>query len=418
MKKRRFAAALLALLLLLLPLSACGGEDAAPRAEELTASVTAQELDTAEPTAEQSAAIMEFGLSLLREGFSDGNSLISPVSLLLALGMTANGAEGQTRAQMEAVLGMDADALSACMHGYLASLPAQNSSTSMGKLNAANSIWVREGVSVREPFLQAAVDAYDAQVYSAPFDRSTVGAVNAWVSRHTDGMIDRILSDLPDNSAMLLLNAVAFEAEWQNIYQVASVRDRTFTCEDGAERTVSMMYSEESRYLESPLASGFLRPYLGGRYVFAALLPDEGVTVSELLSSLDGQALCDLLSAPEDAEVDAGLPKFSYETAMDAKAPLAALGMTDAFSANDADFSGISRAGDLFISRVLHKAYIAVNEKGTRAGAATAVDMGDLGTPLPEEHKTVILDRPFVYLILDTKYTTPVFLGVLMDPGE
>lgn len=417
MKNCRLTAALL-LLLLLLPLAACAAKDAAPRATELTASVTAQETDAVEPSAEQSAAMMEFGLSLLREGFSDGNSLISPVSLLLALGMTANGAEGQTREQMEAVLGMDADALSACMHGYLASLPVHNSSTSMGKLNAANSIWVREGVSVREAFLQSAVDAYDAQVYSAPFDQSTVGAVNSWVSRHTDGMIDRILSDLPDNSAMLLLNAVAFEAEWQTIYQAASVREHTFTCEDGAERTVSMMYSEESRYLESPLASGFLRPYLGGRYVFAALLPDEGVTVSELLSSLDGQALCDLLSAPVDAEVDAGLPKFSYETAMDAKASLTALGMTDAFSANDADFSGISRAGDLFISRVLHKAYIAVNEKGTRAGAATAVDMGTTGTMIPEERKTVILDRPFVYLILDTKYTTPVFLGVLMDPGE
>ena len=410
---------LLSIVLLLFLISSCSSEKhAAPRAIDLTASITAQELDAVEPTAGQSAAIMEFGLSLLREGFSGGNSLISPVSLLLALGMTATGAEGQTREQMEAVLGMDVDALSACMHGYLASLPVRNSSTSMGKLNAANSIWVREGVSVREPFLQSAVDSYDAQVYSAPFDRSTVSAVNAWVSRHTDGMIDRILSDLPDNSAMLLLNAVAFEAEWQTIYREGSVHDCTFTCEDGAERTVSMMYSDESRYLESPLAAGFLRPYLGGRYAFAAFLPDEGVTVSELLSSLDGQALYDLLSAPVDAEVNAGLPKFSYETAMDAKESLSALGMTNAFSADDADFSGISRASGLFISRVLHKAYIAVNEKGTRAGAATAVDMGVTGTMLPEERKTVILDRPFVYLILDTKYTTPVFLGVLMDPGE
>lgn len=381
-------------LLLLFSMQACDTSNHnAPRATELTASVTAQETGAAEPTAEQSAAMMEFGLSLLREGFSDGNSLISPVSLLLALGMTANGAEGQTREQMEAVLGMDADALSACMHGCLASLPVHNSSTSMGKLNAASSIWVREGISVRESFLQSAVDDYDAQVYSAPFDQSTVGAVNSWVSRHTDGMIDRILSDLPDNSAMLLLSAVAFEAEWQSIYQEASVRERTFTCEDGTERTVSMMYSGESRYLESPLASGFLRPYLGGRYVFAALLPDEGVTVSELLSSLDGQALCDLLSSPVEAEVEAGLPKFSYETAMDAKASLTALGMTDAFSADAADFSGISRAGGLFISRVLHKAYIAVNEKGTRAGAASAVDMGTTGTMIPEERKSVILDR-------------------------
>lgn len=410
---------LLSIVLLLFLISSCSSEKhTAPRADELTASVTAQETDVVEPTAEQSAAMMEFGLSLLREGFSDGNSLISPVSLLLALGMTANGAEGQTREQMEAVLGMDTDALSACMHGYLASLPVHNSSTSMGKLNAANSIWVREGVSVREAFLQSAVDDYDAQVYSAPFDRSTVGAVNSWVSRHTDGMIDRILNDLPDNSAMLLLNAVAFDAEWQNIYQATSVRDRMFTCEDGTERTVSMMYSGESRYLESPLATGFLRPYLSGRYVFAALLPDEGVTVSELLSNLDGQMLYDLLSAPVDAEVDAGLPKFSYETAMDARASLTALGMTDAFSSDAADFSGISRTGDLFISRVLHKAYITVNEKGTRAGAASAVEMRDTGTMMPEERKSVILDRPFVYLILDTKYTVPVFLGVLMDPGE
>ena len=409
---------LLLVLLLLFSAQACDSSNNVAHADELTASVTAQELDTVEPTAEQSAAALGFGLSLLREDFSDGNALLSPMSLLLALGMTSNGAVGQTREQMEAVLGMDVDTLNTYLSSYLTLLPQNNSFSSAGKLNAANSVWVREGLTVQDAFLQAAVNYYDAQVFSAPFDKSTVSDINRWVSLHTDGMIDRLLDSVPNDSAMYLLNAIAFDADWQDVYYNTNVMDAAFTTEDGTNRTVSMMYTSERRYFETELATGFLKYYNAKRYAFAALLPNKGITISELLDSLDGQTLYDVLSAPIDIRVDTGLPKFSYEAQTDAKESLRALGMTDAFDPDSADFSGISRSGNLFISRVLHKAYIAVDEKGTRAGAATAAEVAAGATPTPEEFKTVILDRPFVYLILDTKYTTPVFLGVLMDPGE
>lgn len=195
---------------LLFALVSCAAQ---AQAVELSADVAVQEIETAELAPEQTAAVCGFSLRLMNGCYSGGNTLISPISLLCALGMTANGADGETKAQMEAVFGLPVGELNGYLHSWLSALPQNNNFSSAGTLEAANSLWLRDGVSVHPEFLQTNADYYGAQVYTAPFDRTTAGEINAWVRAHTDGMIDKMVDELPSDAALYLLNAIAFDAE-------------------------------------------------------------------------------------------------------------------------------------------------------------------------------------------------------------
>lgn len=216
---------------------------------------------------------------------------------------------------------------------------------------------------------------------------------------------------------LYLVNALAFEGVWEEPYEDAFVQDDTFTCEDGAVKDVQMMLSSEDAYYESDLATGFSRPYEGG-YSFVALLPREGVTAAELVASLDGKTLDELLTPVANTVVDAHLPKFTTTYDNELRDELRALGVEDAFDAARADLTPMRAGptGPLYVSQVLHRTYIDVNEEGTRAAAATAVAPADGGAaPTDEpEVREVRLDRPFVYLIVDDRTGTPVLLGTYM----
>ena len=362
----------------------------------------------------------DFSLELLRRCASEAperSVLVSPLSVLHALAMAETGAAGETLAQMERATGLSVDELTGALQAYL-----QLSSSYDGPVSLANSVWLRdsEGLNVRDAFLETCGSRLGAQVFSAPFDDSTVSDVNAWVSDKTHGMIPSVLGDLSDQAQFLLVNALAFEGAWLNPFDRSLVSPDTFTCQDGTEQDVSMMHSLEGTYLEGKLARGFAKPYEGGDYLFVGLLPNEGVTVSDLLSSLDGEALRDLLTPVENAIVNVGLPKFTLSYDIRLSKALQSLGVTDALDASRADFSrmGTSDAGTLYIGEVLHKTFIEVGEEGTRAAAATTVVMDGATGPADErdpELHTVILDRPFVYLIVDANTMTPVFTGTLMS---
>ena len=178
-----------------------------------------------------------------------------------------------------------------------------------------------------------------------------------------------------------------------------------------------MMHSTEGSYLEGELATGFVKPYAGYDYAFVGLLPAEGVSVDELLAGLDGAALKELLTPVEGAAADIGLPRFTASYEAELSDTLRALGMTDAFEAGRADFSrmGASGQGPLYVGSVLHKTFIDVNEEGTRAAATTTVSMDGAAAPSePIERHEVILDRPFVYLIVDLRTDMPLFIGTFM----
>lgn len=362
-----------------------------------------------------SAAVTDFAVRLFRNSVEEGeNTLISPLSVLCALAMTANGAEGETLTQMEETLGLSADKLNAWVHTYMSQLPKEKKY----KLSLANSIWFTddEKFTVRQSFLQTNADYYRADIYQAPFDDSTLQDINSWVKNNTDGMIQNILDEIPTEAVMYLINALSFDAEWQDIYFENQVRDGIFTTEDGTERDVELMHSAESRYLEDGIASGFIKYYKDGAYAFAALLPEEGVSVAEYLASLTGERLHEMLSNPTDITVYAAIPKFETEYSVEMSDILMGMGMTNAFDWTTADFSslGAFSEGNIFINRVLHKTFITVDERGTRAGAATVVE-ADPGSNELVDTKTVTLDRPFVYMLIDCENNVPFFIGAMMD---
>ncbi len=360
--------------------------------------------------------VSDFAVRLFCEGFDkEENTLISPISVLYALGMTANGARGETLTQMEAVFGMSSEELNAYLLSYGKALPQGEKY----KLSLANSIWLTDHsrFSVERDFLQANGDYYGADIYQVPFDKTTLYNINAWVEDATNGMVRDILDDIPYNAVMYLVNAIAFEAEWKEIYYKEQIREDVFTAYDGETCKVDMMHSEESCYLDDGMATGFIKHYADEKYAFVALLPNEGISIEEYVGSLTGEGLQALLSAPKRTTVYAAMPRFESEYDVDMKELLSAMGMRDAFSMEDADFSGLgySDAGNICIDRVLHKAFISVDAKGTRAGAATVVEMVDKSMELLD-FKTVTLDRPFVYMIIDYEAKLPLFIGALMKP--
>ena len=414
MKKTKLALTLISLTLLLsilFNLTGCVTVQAA----NLMDGVTANKVNKLDDLEEQSASFTDFALRLFKATNEDGeNVLISPLSVMCALSMTLNGAEGNTLTQMEDVLGMQRDELNLYLYSYITSLPKGEKY----KLIQANSIWFRDDdrFSVSPDFLQTNADYYGADIYKAPFDRQTLRDINNWVKLSTDGMIPKILDDIPDNAIMYLVNALAFEAEWKEVYKKTQVRDGKFTTEDGEVQNVKLMYAEENRYLEDENATGFIKYYSDKKYAFAAILPNEGVSVSEYLASIDGEALYSMLTNSQSTTVKTAIPKFEVEYDTEMSGILKEMGMSDAFNQRLADFSGIgsSTRGNIYIGRVIHKTFIEVGEKGTRAGAATVVETNDAAAP-PSKPKEVILDRPFIYMLIDCENNVPFFIGTLMD---
>lgn len=411
---------------MLVSLCACRGEEPTPRTGDLMADVEAREPapqatqgSTAAPQGSEvvtesaartpyAAAAANFAVGLL-QGNAAGtdNCVLSPYSAMLALAMTANGAQGETLAQMEAVLGLPVGVLNEALRGC-----------DMGEgVVSANSVWLRDAdeLDVKDAFLQANADYFGAGVYRAPFDAQTVEDVNAWVSEHTAGRIPQILTELDPQTMLLLVNALTFDARWLEEYDEFQVSEGVFHAADGTEQTASFLYNTENIYLDDGMATGFLKPYSDMRYSFLALLPNEGVAMQDYLASLTGEALLATVENASHTSVNVRMPKFTAETSVDLTAALSAMGMPLAFTA-DADFSGIADL-PLLIGAVLQKTWIEVTESGTTAAAATVVVM-EKALAMEERPKVVELDRPFVMGIYDNETQTFLFLGVINQVGD
>lgn len=407
--KRRILSSIIATALTLssLTLSACQSEESLETTDLMTG-IKAASHETVKPDDAFKNAYDNFSVELLKKCF-DGksNTLISPLSVSSALAMTANGANGQTKDEMEKVLGngISLDEL----NKYLSSFNDSLTSGEDFKLKNANSIWFRDEenrLTVEKDFLQKNADYFGAAIYKRAFDNATCEDINNWVTEHTDGMIDKLLDSNDKLSNIALINAIAFDAVWETYYFDNFVEDGTFTDANGNEKSVTMLASEESEYINGDNCTGFIKKYKGGKYGFAAILPDSNVSISDFVGSLNGDKLLKMLQNTETANVVAKIPKFEYEYSAELSEALKALGMPTAFS-DSADFSGIS--GDkLLISDVLHKTKISVTEEGTRAVAATGVVM----SAAPDGDKQVILNRPFMYMILDNETMLPLFAGI------
>ena len=362
---------------------------------------------------------MKLTVDLFRKAAADQQSegkdvLISPLSVSQALAMTANGADGETKTEMEKLLGdtIDIDTLNQYYYDYTERLTGGENPA----LHLANSLWVNNDekrIKVPQTFLQTTKDYYHAEAFSTPFDDSTVKDVNNWVNFYTHEMIPKLLEKCNPDWVMMLVNALAFEAEWSEPYERMNIRDNTFHAYDG-DMTVEMMSSEESRYISDENAVGFIKPYKGGQYSFAAVLPNENMTVSQYVDAMTPESLQKLLSSATNDTVYARLPKFSHDYTLVMNDILQNLGMKKAFA--DADFSRLTSVGNPNIDMVLHKTFIQVDERGTKAGAVTAVMVMECAVEEPPQPKYVFLDRPFIYMILDRKTNLPVFIGYVLHP--
>ena len=420
MKKTRIGSMFASLFLVCAMAVNLAGCSAEVQAKDLMEGITPKKVSVQGDPGSHSADVTGFAVRLFQASEKSGeNTLISPLSVLCALAMTANGADGETLEQMEAVLGMTAEQLNLYLYSYMRNLPQGEKY----KLSLANSIWFTEDkrFTVKQDFLQLNADYYGADIYQAPFDGQTCKDINNWVKQKTDGMIPEILDQIPEDAVMYLVNALAFEAEWSKTYEKHQVRDGKFTREDGTEQDVELMYSTEGVYLEDDKATGFIKYYAGGKYAFAAMLPNEGVSVSDYIASLDGEALNAMLAEPQHTTVQASIPKFELEYSVEMSEILEGMGMPRAFDPGSAEFErlGTFVDGNICISRVLHKTFISVGEKGTRAGAVTVVEMvGESAMVEPQKPKQVYLDRPFVYMLIDCENNIPFFIGTMMDIGS
>ena len=406
----------LALSLALTNLTACSTEI---KAADLTENITPANVSGKAADEKFALAQTGFALDLFRETAAESgydNLLLSPLSVTLALSMTANGADGDTLTEMESVLGLSAQELNEYFFTYANGLPSEKNC----KLHIANSLWMKDDFDVKRDFLQTNRNYYSAPVYASPFDSQTLNDINNWVKNNTDGMIEKILNEINEDAVMYIVNALAFDARWSDVYEKDQVWDDVFTASDGTEKTVEFLHdTSHYPYFEDDNAKGFIKSYEGGRYAFAAILPNEDITLDEYIEGLTAEGLYDMIGGAEYYKTVTVLPKFSYDYDTELSAVLKQLGMTSAFDLNTADFTRLgtpySPEDNIYIGRVLHKTFIAVDELGTKAGAATVVEMRN-GSAAPaevEEIKYVTLDRPFLFMIIDRENNIPIFIGTV-----
>lgn len=408
MKKR-----ILSLLTAALTLAACTSCSASFRsAKQLTTTQKAPAVSASDSQKQQAARdYLNFTTSLLQQTFTGSNILLSPLSVADALCLTMEGAAGETLAEMETVLGEKET-----MRSYFSTIRRESGE----QLSMADSVWLRNdpALKVKDSFLAIAAEDYQAEIFSAPFDENTRKDINTWVEDKTDGEIQNFIDKIYDDDIMYLINTTLFDAKWQKKYENDDIRDCDFTALSGETTQVEMMYSDEHTYLENNFCTGLIKYYTEEKYAFAALLPNEDITIYQLVDRLDSNTLHELINGRISAEVEAGIPAFTGETKLELTDILPEMGMPLAFS-QGADFSDMATydGGNLYIGRVLHQTRIEVNAQGTKAAAATAVVMESGAAETSSNSYTVILNRPFVYMLIDMQQEIPVFIGVMTDPA-
>ncbi|MBN8580080.1 MAG: serpin family protein [Anaerolineae bacterium] len=366
-----------------------------------------------------------FALDLYQSLRSEnGNLILSPFSISLALAMTYSGARGETEAQMAEVLNFSGQEQTHTAFNAL-DLALEDNPLTLDKdqepmqLSIANSVWAEQTFTFLPDFLDTLSVNYGAGIHLIDFVNNPDPSrkeINKWVSNETKDKINNLLPEnaVTPDTKMVLVNAIYFKADWLDPFDADDTYDGTFKLLDGSEVTVPMMgmYSSIAYTGREGFAVAEL-PYAGGTTVMDLLVPDEG-QFEEVESQLNDAFLKDALSNLQPLQLSLRLPKFKYESAFSLSDTLAGLGMPLAFDDGQADFSGMTDQQDLFIGNVIHKAFVAVDEKGTEAAAATAVIMEGATAMQPEN--MLYIDRPFFFFIRDVETGQILFVGRVLNP--
>jgi len=396
---------------------------AAPQATAQSVAASAPAKPSAKQLKAFKKASADFSLELFQRCVAakgkNANVTIAPMSVLNTMALAANGAGGSTATQLRDALGDGASI--ARINKNLAWYNSKLTNSKKAKIRTANAIWYHDdgSIAMKKGFLKAAKKYYAAAVTPADFtDPATTTDVNAWVSKQTDGMIKKIVDRLDSDTRIAIVNALYFDAKWQEPFEKDTVRTKTFTAANGKKHKVKMMFGTEHRYIEGEGVTGFVKPYAKG-YSYVALLPKKGTSVKKFVKGLDGDDFRALVAGAEHAEVHVAMPKYTITYSNDAmEQQLKDMGLSRAFGAK-ANFKKMAKSseGPLYIDTVVHKTKIQVDENGTKAAAATGAMM-KAGAALIGEVKKVTLNRPFVYAIVDNATDLPVFIGTVNNIGK
>ncbi|MCC6147337.1 MAG: serpin family protein [Anaerolineaceae bacterium] len=359
----------------------------------------------------------------------EGNAFYSPYSISTALAMTHAGAKGETARQMAQTLhfSLPAERLNPAFNALaleLAARPQQADETvkTPFELSIANALWGQKDYKFLPEFLDILAQYYGAGMQLVDFSANPEAAretINDWVSEQTKERIKNLLQPgaVDTFTRLALTNAIYFKAGWLRPFEKDATRSKPFHLLDGSAVNVPTMHMEERfRYMILEDARALQLPYESGGVSMLLILPDEG-KFQAVEDKLDKSLLTQIQDGEQTGPVDLELPKFTFESQFNLNQALTELGMPDAFDSNQADFSGMTGARDLFIGSVIHKAFIAVDENGTEAAAATAVLMVETSMPVPEEPVEFHFDRPFIFMIRDNQTGSILFIGRVLNPS-
>ena len=355
----------------------------------------------------------------------DGNLIYSPYSISLALAMTYAGARGETESQMAQTMHfLPQNKLHSALNALDLELDqrgeAQSKAETPLQLDIANAIWAEQTFPVLKDFLDGIAQNYGAGIQLADFihgHEAVRKEINGWVSNKTNDKIQDLIPEgvLGPSTKMVLVNAIYFKADWLYPFDSNNTSDARFHLLDGSDVQVKMMSQGffGMAYAQGNGCQAVELPYQGETAAMDIIVPDEG-KFSEFESTLNPQKLTEILSnLRPNAYLELGLPKFTFSTDLDLKDRLTEMGISDAFDPDRADFSGMTGGRDLYIGTVIHKAFVAVNEKGTEAAAATAGAMIESAPNV-----TLTIDRPFIFIIRDLPSGQILFVGRVLNPVE
>jgi len=377
------------------------------------------------------ASNRDFAVALFHEllaGNGGGNIFISPHSISIALAMTYAGAAGNTASQMRTAMSFDLD--DAALHEAFNSLDLaldERGSESVDEptgdafeLSVVNAAWGQTGYQFVQAYLDTLAQNYGAGMWLLDFLNDPDGSrvsINDWVA---DESHDRIVDLLPEGAisaatSLVLTNVIYFKASWLKKFDPADTVDATFSRMDGTDVDVRMMHVADELMYGTTDGCEYLRvPYVGKNVEMLLILPAPG-HYTAVETALTGDAIGDMMENSVEATGKLALPRFTFEFESALNDPLKALGMTDAFQEGVADFSGMDGVPhNLYVSLVQHKSFVAVDEEGTEAAAATAVVIDN--TSVPVETFDMTFDRPFIFAIVDKPTGAVLFLGRVLDP--
>ncbi len=360
-----------------------------------------------------------FGFDLLKKlqaNDPDGNLFISPLSIAAALSMTLNGAAGDTKTAMQQTMRLsdwEIQQLNSAWSCLLEVLPQLDADVDV---NIANSIWYKQGFTVRQEFLDANTQNYNSEVAALNFgDPAALTTINGWVDQKTNGLIETILDEIPANAVMYLINAIYFKGAWRKEFDPEYTTDATFHLEDGSQQPIKMMTHGQTTlpYFTTSTFDAVDLAYADSIYSMSIFLPKAGVSVNDLANILSESNWNTWLDSFQSQEMFFSMPKFKMEYKEKLNRSLTQMGMGIAFGSN-ADFSGINGTGGLYIDEAIHKSFIEVNEEGTEAAAVTSIGIVENSMPsIP----IFYADRPFLFAIRENKTGSILFFGKLMDPS-